>query len=82
MDAAEVAEKQAMSATTDAATRAVSERYGERAGEATGEVLATAGHCANTAWNVFKIRKALNPASSVKTGVLKNAVDRRSTFKY
>lgn len=48
-------------------------RFGENAGEATGHVLATAGHAANTAWNVFKIRKAINPASSVKTGVLKNA---------
>lgn len=51
----------------------LSTRYGESAGEATEDVLATAGHCAGTAWNVLKIRKALNPASSVSTGVLKNA---------
>ncbi|KAJ0030978.1 hypothetical protein Pint_13272 [Pistacia integerrima] len=72
LDAAEVAEKQALSATTHATTRAVSERYGESAGEATGDVLATAGHCACAAWNIFKIRKAINPASSVTTGVLKS----------
>lgn len=54
-------------------------RFGEDAGEATGHVLATAGHAANTAWNVFKIRKAINPAtSSGKTGVLKNAVKNTS----
>ncbi|PON45164.1 Senescence/spartin-associated [Parasponia andersonii] len=73
LDALEVAEKQALSATSTAATRMVSNRYGENAGEATADVLATAGHCAGTAWNVFKIRKALNPASSVSNGVLKNA---------
>ncbi|KAL5572553.1 hypothetical protein UlMin_022150 [Ulmus minor] len=73
LDAVEVAEKQTFSATSGAATRMVSNRFGESAGEATGEVLATAGHCANTAWNIFKIRKALNPASNVSTSVLKNA---------
>ncbi|KAM1479017.1 hypothetical protein ACFX2I_026368 [Malus domestica] len=74
LDAAEVAEKQALSATKGAAGRIVSNRFGESAGEATEDVIATAGHCACIAWNVFKIRKAINPASSVKTGVLKNAV--------
>ena len=48
-------------------------RFGESAGEATEDVLATAGHCAGFAWNVFKIRKAINPASSASSGVLKNA---------
>ncbi|KAI5662754.1 hypothetical protein M9H77_22077 [Catharanthus roseus] len=72
MDAAEAAEKQALSATSGAVTRMVSNRYGENAGEATEDALATAGHCFGTAWNVFKIRKAVNPASSVSTGVLKN----------
>ncbi|XP_023735998.1 senescence/dehydration-associated protein At4g35985, chloroplastic [Lactuca sativa] len=66
MDAAEVAQRQALAATSDAATRAVSERYGEEAGEATGNAIATAGHVAGTAWNVVKIRKAINPASAVK----------------
>lgn len=41
-------------------------RYGEEAGEATGNAIATAGHVAGTAWNVVKIRKAINPASAVK----------------
>lgn len=50
-----------------------SERFGEGAGEATEDVLATAGHCAGTAWNIFKIRKSINPASSVSSGILKNA---------
>lgn len=49
-------------------------RFGENAGEATEDVLATAGHCAGTAWNIIKIRRAINPASSVSTGILRNAV--------
>ncbi|CAI9100439.1 OLC1v1037548C1 [Oldenlandia corymbosa var. corymbosa] len=73
IDAAEAAEKQAMAATSGAVTRMVTKRFGENAGEATEDVLATAGHCAGFAWNVFKIRKAINPASSVSSGVLKNA---------
>ncbi|KAK9208623.1 hypothetical protein WN944_000982 [Citrus x changshan-huyou] len=78
LDAAEAAEKQALSATSKAATRAVSERFGESAGEATGDVLATAGHCASTAWNVLKIRKALNPASTVSNRALRNAQNLRN----
>ncbi|KAJ9551143.1 hypothetical protein OSB04_015188 [Centaurea solstitialis] len=73
MDAAEAAQKQTLSATSGAATRMVSERFGESAGEATGDVLATAGHVAGTAWNVVKIRKAINPATSVSSGIRKNA---------
>ncbi|KAI8565462.1 hypothetical protein RHMOL_Rhmol03G0261200 [Rhododendron molle] len=73
LDAAEVAEKHALSATSAATTRMVSRRFGENAGEATGHSLATAGHCAGTAWNVFKIRKAINPASTVSSGVLNTA---------
>ncbi|KAK4432973.1 Senescence/dehydration-associated protein, chloroplastic [Sesamum alatum] len=73
IDAAEAAEKQAMTATSGAVTRMVTNRFGESAGEATEDAMATAGHCAGTAWNVFKIRKAINPASSVSSGVLKNA---------
>ncbi|CAN0901475.1 Senescence/dehydration-associated protein At4g35985, chloroplastic [Linum grandiflorum] len=72
LDAAEAAEKQAVAATTAATTRVVSQRYGEGAAETTGDVLATAGHCANTAWNVVKFRRAINPASSVATGVNRN----------
>ncbi|GFS43913.1 senescence/dehydration-associated protein-like protein [Actinidia rufa] len=73
LDAAEAAEKQAFSATSAAATRMVSRRFGDSAGEATEDALATAGHCAGTAWNVFKIRKAINPASTVSSGVLRTA---------
>ncbi|TQE02373.1 hypothetical protein C1H46_012012 [Malus baccata] len=80
LDAAEVAEKQALSATSGAATRMVSNRFGESAGETTEDVFATTGHIANTAWNIFKIRKAINPASSVKTGVLKNAAKSRNQY--
>ncbi|KAK3024898.1 hypothetical protein RJ639_043213 [Escallonia herrerae] len=79
LDAAEVAEKQTLYATSGAAVRMVSNSFGESAGEATGDVLATAGHCAGTAWNVFKIRKAINPASSVSSGVLKNAAKSRKS---
>ncbi|PNY13617.1 hypothetical protein L195_g010275 [Trifolium pratense] len=81
LDAAEAAEKQTLSATSKAASRMVSNRFGENAGEATEHVFATAGHAANTAWNVFKIRKAINPASSTTKGVLKNAV-KNTSFKY
>ncbi|KAL2229021.1 senescence/dehydration-associated protein At4g35985, chloroplastic-like isoform X1 [Sesamum indicum] len=73
IDAAEAAEKQAMTATSGAVTRMVTNRLGESAGEATEDALATAGHCAGTAWNVFKIRKAINPASSVPSAALRNA---------
>ncbi|KAK1437565.1 hypothetical protein QVD17_03359 [Tagetes erecta] len=72
MDAAEAAQKQALSATSGAATRMVSQRFGESAGEATGDVLATAGHVAGTAWNVVKIRKAITPSSTVSNGVKRN----------
>ncbi|KAF3442973.1 hypothetical protein FNV43_RR16891 [Rhamnella rubrinervis] len=82
LDAVEVAEKQALSATSSATTRMVSNRFGESAGEATGDALATAGHCACTAWNIFKIRKAINPASSVSTGVLRNAAKTRTQNSY
>ncbi|XP_043707169.1 senescence/dehydration-associated protein At4g35985, chloroplastic-like [Telopea speciosissima] len=77
LDAVEVAERQALSATSGAATRMVSQRFGESAGEVTGDVFATAGHCACTAWNIFKIRKAIDPASSVPSAILKNSVRKR-----
>lgn len=77
MDAAEAAQKQTLSATSGAATRMVSQRFGESAGEATGDVLATAGHVAGTAWNVVKIRKAINPATSVSNGIRKNVAKAR-----
>ncbi|KMT03200.1 hypothetical protein BVRB_8g197490 [Beta vulgaris subsp. vulgaris] len=71
MNAAEAAEQQALYATSGAATRMVSNRFGENAGEATEDALATAGHCAGTAWNIFKIRKAINPASAASSGALR-----------
>ncbi|KAK4344285.1 hypothetical protein RND71_037379 [Anisodus tanguticus] len=77
LDAAEAAEKQTLSATSGAVTRMVTNRYGENAGEATEDALATVGHCAGTAWNVFKIRKTLNPASSVSSGALNAAKTRK-----
>ncbi|MBA0681154.1 hypothetical protein Goari_012810 [Gossypium aridum] len=73
LDAVEVAEKQALSATSTAATRMMTDRYGERAGEATEDVLAAAGNLASTAWNVFKIRKAFTPKSTATSGLLNNA---------
>ncbi|KAK7358382.1 hypothetical protein VNO77_00309 [Canavalia gladiata] len=72
LEAAEAAERQAFSATSKAATKMVSNRFGENAGEATEHVFATAGHVASTAWNVFKIRKALTPTTSASKGVLGN----------
>ncbi|PIA42925.1 hypothetical protein AQUCO_02000400v1 [Aquilegia coerulea] len=74
LDAVEVAEKQALSATSKATSRMVSNRFGESAGEATEDIFATAGHCAGTAWNIFKIRKAINPASSLPSAAMKTAI--------
>ncbi|KAG5243385.1 senescence/dehydration-associated protein [Salix suchowensis] len=73
LSAAEVAEKQVLSATTIATSRIVTDRFGENAGEITEDMLATTGQCTNTAWNLIKIRKAINPASYVSTGILRNA---------
>ena len=53
-------------------------RFGESAGEATEDVFATAGHCCGTAWNIFKIRKAINPASSVSAGMLRTVAQNRT----
>lgn len=78
IDAAEAAEKQALTATSASLTRVVTERFGESAGKATEDAFATAGHCAGTAWNVFKIRKAINPASSAgPSGLIKKATNHR-----
>ncbi|KFK22625.1 hypothetical protein AALP_AAs50448U000300 [Arabis alpina] len=73
LDAAEAAERQTLSATSKATTRIVSEKLGESAGEATRDVLGTMGHAAGTAWNVFQVRKAFTPSSSLTSGILKNA---------
>ncbi|RZC85633.1 hypothetical protein C5167_026305 [Papaver somniferum] len=74
MDAAEAAEKKALSASSKAATKMVSERFGESAGEVTEDVFAIAGHAASTAFNIVKIRKAVDPASSVSSAMVKNAI--------
>ncbi|KAK4757742.1 hypothetical protein SAY87_019043 [Trapa incisa] len=79
LDAAEAAERQAFTATSVATTRMISRRFGENAGEATEDVLATAGHCMSCAWNIFKIRKSINPATSVSAGVLNNSAGKART---
>jgi hypothetical protein len=52
-------------------------RYGESAGEATEDAFATAGHAVGTAWNLFKIRKAVTPSSSLPGNMVKSAVRNR-----
>ncbi|KAL4283300.1 hypothetical protein GQ457_16G002910 [Hibiscus cannabinus] len=82
LDAAEAAEKQAFSATSSAATRMMTDRFGERAGEATEDVLATAGHCASAAWNIFKIRKAMTPRNTATSGLLNHASNYKASKPY
>jgi len=53
-------------------------RYGESAGEATEDAFATAGHAVGTAWNLFKIRKAVTPSSSLPGNMVKSAVRNRN----
>ncbi|KAI3994683.1 hypothetical protein MKX01_002299 [Papaver californicum] len=74
MDAAEVAEKHALSASSKAATKMVKNRFGESEGEATEDVFAIAGHASSTDFNIVKIRQAINPASSVSSTMAKNAI--------
>ncbi|MCL7043743.1 hypothetical protein MKW94_019530 [Papaver nudicaule] len=74
MDAAEVAQKQALATSSKAVTKRVSDRFGESAGEATEDVFIIAGHAASTAFNIVKIRKAIDPASSVSSTIAKNAI--------
>jgi hypothetical protein len=52
-------------------------RFGESAGEATGDAFATVGHTVGTAWNLFKIRKAVTPSKSLPGNMVKNAVKNR-----
>ncbi|KAK9713225.1 hypothetical protein RND81_06G012900 [Saponaria officinalis] len=74
-EAVEVAGKEVMSTTSTVTTGLVTHKYGEDAGKATHEGLGAAGHAIGTAWTVFKIRKALNPKSSLKpTSLAKSAV--------
>ncbi|TVU35253.1 hypothetical protein EJB05_17131, partial [Eragrostis curvula] len=65
MDAVEAAEKRSLAATSSVVSGAVSKKYGESAGEATSDAFATAGHAVGTAWNLFKIRKAVTPSKSL-----------------
>eukprot|EP01018_Ginkgo_biloba_P015516 Gb_39730 [translate_table: standard] len=65
LEAAEVAGKDALSTTTGATTEIVAHRFGEDAAEVTQDTFEIAGNAIGTAWNVVKIRKAINPASSV-----------------
>ncbi|KAG1360969.1 Senescence/dehydration-associated protein [Cocos nucifera] len=74
-DAVEVAGKNVLSTSSVATTGLVSHRYGEQAAELTTESLDAAGHAIGTAWAVFKIRKAIDPKSSIKpTSLAKSAV--------
>ncbi|KAG2591306.1 senescence/dehydration-associated protein At4g35985, chloroplastic-like [Panicum virgatum] len=77
MDAVETAERRSLAATSNVVAGAVSRRYGESAGEATEDAFATAGHAVGTAWNLFKIRKAVMPSSSLPGNMVKSAVRNR-----
>uniref|UniRef100_A0A0E0FSH0 Senescence domain-containing protein n=1 Tax=Oryza nivara TaxID=4536 RepID=A0A0E0FSH0_ORYNI len=77
MDAVEAAERRSLAATSNVVSGAVSRRYGESAGEATEDAFATAGHAVGTAWNLFKIRKAVTPSSSLPGNMVKSAVRNR-----
>ncbi|RLN23941.1 uncharacterized protein C2845_PM07G21320 [Panicum miliaceum] len=77
MDAVEAAERRSLAATSNVVAGAVSRRHGESAGEATEDAFATAGHAVGTAWNLFKIRKAVMPSSSLPGNMVKSAVRNR-----
>ncbi|GMH25166.1 hypothetical protein Nepgr_027009 [Nepenthes gracilis] len=78
-DAVEVAGKNVMSTSSTVTTSLVTHRYGEEAGKATNEGLHAAGHAVGTAWAVFKIRKALNPKSALKTTTLAKSAAKAAT---
>ncbi|KAL6845069.1 hypothetical protein ACP4OV_024564 [Aristida adscensionis] len=78
MDAVEAAEKRSLAATSNVVAGAVTKKYGENAGEATEDAFATAGHAVGTAWNLFKIRKAVTPSSSLPGNMVKSAVRNRN----
>ncbi|KAF0921025.1 hypothetical protein E2562_038228 [Oryza meyeriana var. granulata] len=77
MDAVEAAERTSLAATSNVVASAVSRRYGESAGEATEDAFASAGHAVGTAWNLFKIRKAITPSSSLPANMVTSAVRSR-----
>jgi len=64
LEAAEVAGKDALSATSEVTVEIIAHRFGEDAGEMTHDTFAVAGHAIGTAWNVIKIRKTINPATN------------------
>ncbi|KAG0457591.1 hypothetical protein HPP92_022748 [Vanilla planifolia] len=67
--------KNVLSTSSVVTTELVSHRYGEQAAEATNHGLDAAGHAIGTAWAAFKIRKAIDPKSSLKPMTLgKSAV--------
>ncbi|XP_065866334.1 protein EARLY-RESPONSIVE TO DEHYDRATION 7, chloroplastic-like [Euphorbia lathyris] len=79
-DAVEYAGRSVMSTSTVVTTDLVSKRFGEEAGKLTNQGLDAAGHAVGIAWAVFKIRKAINPKSSLKpTNLLKAAAVANST---
>ncbi|KAM0918911.1 hypothetical protein ACQ4PT_008537 [Festuca glaucescens] len=77
MDTVEAAERKTIAATSNVVSGAVSKKFGESAGEATGDAFATVGHTVGTAWNLFKIRKAVTPSSSLPGNMVKSAVKNR-----
>lgn len=66
--AVEEAGKDALISTSDVAADIVKHRFGESVGEVTKDTFAVAGHCISTAWNIARIRKLINPASSSAKG--------------
>eukprot|EP00253_Pinus_taeda_P031399 PITA_31399 len=82
LEAAELAGKDALSATSEVTVDIISHRFGEDAGQVTSDTLAVGGHAMGTAWNVFKIRKTIDPvtngrvsASALKVVKLKKTSD-------
>ncbi|KAG6529713.1 protein EARLY-RESPONSIVE TO DEHYDRATION 7, chloroplastic-like [Zingiber officinale] len=69
-DAFEVAGKSVLSTSSVVTTGLVSHKYGEQAAEAATEGLDAAGHAVGAAWTVFKIRKAVDPKSSIKPHII------------
>ncbi|KAG0459545.1 hypothetical protein HPP92_022673 [Vanilla planifolia] len=78
LDATEAAERRALATTSGVVAGAVCKRFGERAGEAADDAFATAGHAIGTAWNVFRMRSAFNPKSSLASAMVNNAARRKA----
>ncbi|RAL39750.1 hypothetical protein DM860_003283 [Cuscuta australis] len=80
-DAIEVAGKNVMSTTSSVATGLVSQRHGEKAAEVTREGFDAAGHAFGTACAVFKLRKALNPKTTIKASTIVKAAAAEAQLK-